>query len=314
MTQESRSRGISPFAKRLGKQIQKLAQSREDVLIIGEASTGKRTIALDIHNERGRKRPFILLDASSVPDVELRAVLAGSEAEVVQAVTGRKPASLADQATLTIADADKLVPHNQAMLASFLKEGRKKFTGLRIIVTLLEPIERLAQSGALSLGLATYLDQFERIEVPALRERLEDIPALTASIVKQLSDSLGSSVKEIDENTTHILSQGQWPGNTRQLMGVLGKAIMISHEDKLVLPSDFLNEHQHLEDAIGNITSGKVFVLDQTLDLIEKLLIQRGLKQFMYNQSKTAQIFGLSEANFRYRLKKFGLPRMRKKV
>jgi transcriptional regulator with AAA-type ATPase domain len=56
-----------------------------------------------------------------------------------------------------------------------------------------------------------------------------------------------------------------------------------------------------------------VFILDQSLDLIEKLLIQRALKQFLYNQSKTAATFGLSEANFRYRLKKFGLPSIRKK-
>ena len=314
MTQESRLRGISPFAKRLGRQIQKLAQNREDVLLSGESGTGRRTIALDIHNERGKKRPFVLLDASSAADVELRAVFTGADADMVQTMTGRRPASLADQATLTIAEADKLVPHNQTMLVSFLKEGRKKFTGLKIIISIEEPIERLAQSGALSLELVGYLEKFERIEVPALRDRLEDIPALSVSIMKQLSVSLGSSVKEIDENTIHILSQGQWPGNIRQLAGVLGKGIMISHGDKVVLPGDFLNEHQHLEDAIGNITSGKVFVLDQTLDLIEKLLIQRGLKQFMYNQSKTAQIFGLSEANFRYRLKKFGLPSIRKKV
>jgi len=86
---------------------------------------------------------------------------------------------------------------------------------------------------------------------------------------------------------------------------------MISHGDYLELPEEFLNEHQHVENAIQHIMSNRTFVLDQELYLIEKLLIRRALVRYEYNQSKTAQIMGLSEANFRYRLKKFGLPSVR---
>lgn len=74
-----------------------------------------------------------------------------------------------------------------------------------------------------------------------------------------------------------------------------------------------LDEHQHLEHAIQNITAGRGFALDQTLYLIELLLIRRALDAFQYNQSKTAQVLGLSEANFRYRLKKFKLPSVRER-
>ena len=314
MAHESRLAGASPFAKRIVRQVHKLGSGKEDVLLVGEAGSGRRTIALEIHRSRGKKKPFVMLDAGSAPDAELRAVLAGGSADQAEALTGRKPAVLVDHATLTIADAEKLAPYNQSLLVSFLKEGRKKITGLKVIVTLQQPLIRLGQSGSLSSDLVGYLEKFELVEVPALRERVEDIPMLVVSITKQLCAILGKPMKEIDPNTSHILSQGQWPGNTRQLTGVLGKAVMISHEDNLVLPGDFLDEHQHLADAVTNITSAKVFVLDQTLDLIEKLLIQRALKHFLYNQSKTAQVFGLSEANFRYRLKKFGLPSIRRKA
>lgn len=314
MAQDSKVWGTSAFAKRIQKQMQRLAQGKEDVLVLGEQGSGRKTIASEIHNERGKKRPIVILDALFSTDAEIRAVLAGGDADAAEASTGRRMSSLADHATLVIGDLDKLAPHNQAALIYFLKEGRKKYTGLKVIGTMSESIFRLAQSGTLSMDLVSYLEKFEILEVPPLRDRLEDIPALVTSLTKQLCSTLGKPMKEIDENTGHIISQGQWPGNIRQLAAVIGKAVMISHGDKLELPAEFLDERQHLTDAIDNIHSGRIFVLDQSLDLIEKLLIQRALRQFMYNQSKTAQVLGLSEANFRYRLKKFGLPSIRQKL
>lgn len=314
MAQESRIAGNTQFAKRLVKQVQKLAQGKEDVLLVGESGVGKRTIAWEIHNERGKKRPYILIDAASALDLEVRAVLNGTNADIVEAMTGRKRPALADHATLTIADANYLSPQDQTALVSFLKEGRKKYAGLKVILTMTEKVIRLAQESILSQDLLSYIEKFETIEVPALRDRLEDIPILVQTITKQLCTLLNRDMKEIDENVSHILTQGQWPGNIRQLVGVLGKAVLTSHGEKLELPADFLDERQHLTDAIENIRTGRVFVLDQSLDLIEKLLIQRALRQFLYNQSKTAAILGLSEANFRYRLKKFGLPSIRQKA
>ena len=314
MAPEVKTAGGSAFARRLGKQVQRLAQAREDVILLGEAGTGRKTIALDIHAERGKKRPVIVLDAPTATDAELRVVLAGADPGVAEAATGRRLSAPGDHATLVVGDVESLAPHNQGLLASFLKDGRKKYTGLKVIVTMQHPLIRLAQSGALVPELLAHLERFEVVEVPPLRERLDDIPTLATQLTRQLCALLGKSVKEIDENTTHILTQGQWPGNMRQLSAVIGRAVMISHGDKLELPAEFLDERQHLTDAVENIHSARVFILDQTLDLIEKLLIQRALRQFMYNQSKTAQVLGLSEANFRYRLKKFGLTSIRQKA
>ncbi len=314
MPQESRTQGTSPFARRIAKQVQKLAQGKEDVLLLGEPGTGRKTIAGDIHAERGKKRPIVILDAPTATDAEVRVVLAGGDPETAEAATGRRYAAPAETGSLVIADLEALAPHNQSLLLAFLKEGRKKYAGLKVMVTMSEPLVRLAQSGRLAPDLLAHLEKFESVDVPPLRERLEDIPVLVASLTRHYCSVFGRPVKEIDANTTHILSQGQWPANLRQLGAVIGKAVLISHGDALELPGEFLDERQHLTDAIENIQGGRIFVLDQTLDLIEKLLIQRALKQFMYNQSKTAQVLGLSEANFRYRLKKFGLPSIRQKV
>ena len=314
MPQDQKLVGSSAFARRITKQVQKLAQGKEDVLLLGEAGAGRKTIAQEIHGERGKKRPIVILDCLTATDGEARTVLAGGDADAAEAATGRRMMPLADAATLVVADLEHLAPHNQALLVGFLKEGRKKYSAVKVIVTMSETLIRLAQGGGIVTDLISHLEKFETVEVPALRDRLEDIPALVASLTKYYCASFGKSMKEIDDNTYNILSQGQWTGNIRQLAAVIGKGVLISHGDRLELPAEFLDERQHLTDAVENIHSGKIFVLDQTLDLIEKLLIQRALRQFMYNQSKTAQILGLSEANFRYRLKKFGLPSIRQKA
>lgn len=314
MAQDTRVVGSSNFAKRLGKLVQRLASGREDILLVGEVGSGRRSIAIEIHNARGRKRQHVLIDGRTAFDEEVRASITGQHTDVAESMTGRKPPVVQDQSTVTIADMELLGPHNQEIVLRFLKEGRKKYSGTKVIITLQHPLERLAQSGGILTELVPFLEKCELVEVPALRERVEDIPALTERIVGHLCAGFGIPPKVIETNTSHIVSQGQWPGNIQQLVAVLGKAVMISQGEKLDLPTDFLDEHQHLEDAITNIATAMPFVLDQSLDLIEKLLIQRALKQFQYNQSRTAGIFGLSEANFRYRLKKFGLPSIRKKL
>ncbi len=314
MAQDARLLGPSSFAKRIGKLVQRLASGKEDVLVMGEIGSGRRSLALEIHNARGRKRQHVLIDGRTAFDEEVRASITGQHIDAAEAMTGRKPSVVQDHATVIIADLEDFAPQNQELVLRFLKEGRKKYSGVKVVATLRHPLEHLAQSGEIQAELVPFLEKFELVEVPALRERMEDIPALAQSIVSRLCSSLGIPSKTVEANTSHVLSQGQWRGNISQLSAVLGKAVLISPGERLELPGDFLDEHQHLEDAISNIADAKAFVLDQTLDLIEKLLIQRALKQFQYNQSRTAGIFGLSEANFRYRLKKFGLPSIRKKV
>lgn len=314
MSQDTRLVGPSNFAKRASRLVPRLASGKEDILVVGEVGSGRRTIALEIHNVRGRKRQPVLIDGRTAFDEEVRANITGSHMDIAESMTGRKPSAVQDQSTVIIADMELLAPQNQELVLRFLKDGRKKYSGTKVIITLQYPLEQLAQSGGILPGLVPLLEKCELVEVPPLRERVEDIPALTQSIVGRLCASLGIPPKTVEPNTSHILSQGQWRGNIQQLVAVLGKAVLTSSGEKLDLPGDFLDEHQHLEDAITNIANAKPFVLDQSLDLIEKLLIQRALKQFQYNQSRTAGIFGLSEANFRYRLKKFGLPSIRKKL
>ena len=82
-----------------------------------------------------------------------------------------------------------------------------------------------------------------------------------------------------------MLERGNWPGNGRELVKVIGKGILISHGNELKLPDEYLDEHQHLQGTIENIIVGMVFELDKTMWLLEKLLIERLLGVTQNNQS-----------------------------
>lgn len=289
--------GISPFAQQVSKQIRKFA-NKKDILIIGEHGSGKRHLAHEIHQSRAKKGPYILLDGLSTTHAEIQAVLFGKNREHVRSVTGHDPAKLSNHATLCIANLDALGPHEQDLIATFLEKHRKEYAGMRAILT---------ASDMMKAGID--VGPFEGIEVPPLRERPEDIPDLVKSILQ----SLEKESLRVDSHVIRVLEKSSWPGNIRGLSQVIGKGILISKGDTLELPDEFFNEHQHLQHAIENIGALKAFDFDKTLWLIEKVLVERLLRAAQNNQSRAALVFRLSEANFRYRLKKFGIENVRER-
>lgn len=199
-------------------------------------------------------------------------------------------------ATLILAGVDRLLPQSQVVLARFLKTTKAK-----VVAT--------AQSlDSIESDLLLRLSSFERVTIPPLRDRLGELPTLVRSIVSDLCQQMRRPVLEVDGYAIRVLQGSPWPGNVRELYGVIAKGIMESHTATFQLPAEFLNEEQHLAEALESITGGKPFSLDRSLYIIERLILRRTLQTYQWNQSRTAQILGLSEANFRYRLKKFGLP------
>ncbi len=287
--------GTSPFAKQLSKRIRHAAGVK-DVMIIGERGTGKRFLARQIHDARPRRGTFVLLDGNSVGLSEIEAVLFERNRNLVRTMTGHEAAKLSRNGTLCIANIDALGAHEQDLVASFLQKNRKDLAGLHVVLTTLD-------TGRISFDVAS----FEKIEAPALRHRPEDIPDLVADILC----SLGKESLRVSDGVLRVLEKGSWPGNIRELAGVVGKGALVSKNDVLDLPEEYLSERQHLQNAIEHINSLIPFSLDRTLWLIEKLLIERLLAITKNNQSRAAGSIGLSEANFRYRLKKFGIKSVR---
>jgi len=201
---------------------------------------------------------------------------------------------------------------NQSRLARFLdsKKGKPK---VRVIAAVKESVEKCFEKGTIVEALFNQLSTFEKIYISPLRERPEDIPALAEQFIVDACKELGIRVKTLDANTLDFLAKFDWKENVRGLKAVIDKSVHQTEGEALTLPREILDERSHLQGIINNIELKKRFSMDLGLENIEKLLLQRMLKAFGYNQSRVAEALGITEGNLRYRLKKYSIPSSRQR-
>jgi two-component system response regulator AtoC len=188
-------------------------------------------------------------------------------------------------------------------------EGRSVNT--RVILTVKHPPEELLSAHKIYEDLAAKLNDFESITVLPLRERPEDIPVLVKHFVNEISKDLGIKDVAIDINAIDILVRHSWKENIRELKAVIDKSILFSEGGKFVLPTELTDEKTEVVKMINNVISGQEFVLDNSLDVIEKGIIERALDRFGFNQSRAASFLGMTEQTLRYKLKRLAIPSAR---
>lgn len=305
--------GESNAIKKLNRQVQQLAGSTRNVLIDGEPGVGKTTVARQIHTSgKSAGKPFITLDSWLTPDDEIKAILFRDEMKREQDLPARQIPELVDGSTLYIKEAEEMSFSNQSRIARYL-EGRKGRQKTRVIATMKEPLEKCFEAGLLIEPLFKQLSTFEKLSVPPLRERPEDIPSLADHFTGEACRELGVRMKTLDANTLDFLAKFDWKDNVRGLKAVIDKSVHQTEGEALTLPREILDEKSHLQGIINNIDSKKRFSMDLALENIEKLLLQRMLNVFGYNQSRVAEALGITEGNLRYRLKKYRIPSSRER-
>ena len=312
MNRNSEIIGVSTATEGLRDTVKHLSRSRKNILLVGEPGVGKSYVALSIHRESklAEGRPFVSINARA-GDGELKAVLFG-EGMKEQEQLGKSIPELVPGTTLLIEETEEMSFLNQARVAKFLQDQENKNT-IRIALTLRDEPDRLLLEQKLSETLMPYLADFERVFVPPLRERAEDIPYFVKFFVGRTCKELGTAEKIIDANTLDFLTKQIWKENLRELKSVIDNAVVASQGDVLTLPESILNEHMQLETMISNIKVKKRFFLDKSMETIEKLLVQRALNHFGFNQSKVSEVLGVSEPTLRYKMKKLGIPPARKR-
>jgi two-component system response regulator AtoC len=305
--------GVSSTARKLRDAVKRLSRVVKNALIVGEPGLGKGTLALAVHRESmlSHKKPFVAINPHVMSDGELKALLF-REGVKEQTLLGKNVPELVRGSTLLIEEVEELSFINQARVAKFLQEQRGK-DSVRIIFTLKSNPERLVKDYKLSEELYAQFSDFEEITIQPLRERAEDIPYFIKYFVDQTCQELGVGEKAIDTNTVDFLTKQMWKENIQELKSVIDNAVLSSQGDTLTLPETILNEHMQLETIINNINLKKPTSIDQTLENIEKLLIQRALNLFGFNQSKASQILGITEPTLRYKMKKLGITPSRKR-
>jgi DNA-binding NtrC family response regulator len=173
--------------------------------------------------------------------------------------------------------------------------------------------EELVQAQKLYADFAVRLKEVELISVPPLRERREDIPLLVKHFVGEISRDLGLKDIALDINAIDVLVRHHWGDNIRELKAVIDKSVLFSQGGRFVLPPELVDEKTEVVKMINNVVAGQEFILDKSLDVIEKGIIERALNRFSFNQSRAANFLGMTEQTLRYKLKRLGIPSARQR-
>lgn len=314
--------GKSKSTDELRKQVAKIAKTQKDILIIGETGTGKGAVAKNIHaeqfKENGRnEHAFVSVNCSVIDDRELEAVLFGFEKGVpgMPPTTKRGIFELADEGTVLIEEVEEASFRNQIKILTFLDDRKVRRLGsttpkgvnVRVIMTMKRNPGELKAENKLYEDFFKKVAALEVMNILPLRDRKEDIPVLVKHFVSEISKDLGIKDIALDINAVDVLVRHPWKENIRELKAVIDKSVLFSTGGKFALPPELADEKTEVVKMINNVLSGQSFVLDNSLDAIEKGIIERALSKFGFNQSRAAHFLGMTEQTLRYKLKRLGI-------
>ncbi len=302
--------GESEAIKSVFKIIDKVAQTDANVLILGENGTGKELISRAIHMKSLRKdNVFIGVDMGAISETLFESELFGhKKGSFTDAKDDRKGRfEVANKGTLFLDEIGNLsMPLQSKLLAAIqnrevtpIGDNRPVKTDIRLICATNMPIYEMVDEATFRQDLLYRINTVE-LKLPALRERIDDIPLLADHFVKIYSTKYRKNIKKLASATLSKLKKYHWPGNIRELQHAIERAVIMS-EDPSLQPDDFFFLN-HKPDSSGSQASDSL-----NLDEVEKNVIRQAIDQNGGNISKAAKELGLTRASLYRRLEKHGL-------
>jgi len=220
-----------------------VAHTDSTVLITGETGTGKELIARAIHKRSGRSsRMFVNVNCAAIPQTLIASELFGHEKGAFTGATQRRLGrfELADGGTIFLDEVGELPMETQITLLRVLQEREFERVGgnqtirvdVRVVAATNRDLHGAIESGAFRRDLYYRLNVVP-LEVPALRDRREDIPALTQYFIRRFSKKLGKNMEAIEPRTVALLQDYSWPGNIRELQNLIERSVIISESSVL---------------------------------------------------------------------------------
>ncbi len=306
--------GSSPKMRRVFGVLEKVANTALSILILGETGTGKEVVAKSVHDASDRKGgPFVVLDCGSIPASLAESILFGHEKGVFTGATERKKGALAEAhgGTLFLDELGELPLELQPKLLRVLAERQVKRVGSNTT----EPIDvRVLAATRRDLGVEMNAGRFRsdlffriaqvRVELPALRERLDDLPLLVAEICKRAGKPEAASI--VDDWIERRLGSYDWPGNVRELVNVAQVAATLADtpeaiDDVLTLARDSVaDEPQRPQTAFAEAKRGSIASFER--EYFTQL--SRASKG---NVSEMARQSGMERHHVRAYLRKYGI-------
>lgn len=303
--------GKSPFLERVLQTVSRIASTHAPVLITGESGTGKELIAEAIHENSERKdRPFIKVNLGGISLSLFESEMFGhKKGAFTDAHYDRKGRfELADGGSIFLDEIGDLDMVSQVKLLRVLQDhtfeslgdSRPKQVDTRIICATNRNLPQMVQQGEFREDLF-YRINLITVQMPALRERREDIPLLVEYFARQQARQNGLEPVEISAEAMEYLSRLPYPGNVRELKNFVERTILVSQQPHLT-EVDFKN--QYVEIAVK---TGVHDTSVHSLEEIEKQMILRALELYGGNLSKVATALGLSRQAVYRRLEKYAI-------
>jgi transcriptional regulator with PAS, ATPase and Fis domain len=309
---------VSSAMQRIVAVVERVAENDATVLLTGENGTGKELLALTLHHaSRRHKRAFVAVNCGAIPHTLLASELFGILPHVASDVRGRDGRFVeANGGTLFLDEIADMPPEQQVALLRVLASrevtpvggGKPIPIDVRIIAATNRDIIRMVESGEFREDLFYRLNVIP-IEVPPLRERKADIPALSERFVAQLARQQQRPAPQLAPELLAVLMQSDWPGNVRGLQNYIERLMAMHSGDVLFarpLPRDLEGQPQVRVHA-GRKLSG-------VIEEVEQRMIQDALRRSGGNQSLAARELGLTEQTLRYKLRKHELAGVRHKL
>ncbi len=296
--------------------IRRIAHTKATVLITGESGTGKELTAKALHfNSPRRNKPLVAVSCAALTETLLESELFGHEKGAFTGAGAMKKGrfEVADGGTLFLDEVGEISPQIQVKLLRVIEEmsfervggTRTIHVNVRLLAATNKELKTEVEKGRFREDLFFRLNVVN-IGLPPLRKRPEDIPVLAAHFVEQYAKETGKRKLGISPEAMAFLCNHRWPGNVRELEHAIERAVLLSKGDYIEmkdLPKDLIG----FSDLEMPIDWQKLSSLPETLDAIEKRLIEKALGLSNNVQSQAANLLGIPRANLQYRLKKHNL-------
>jgi DNA-binding NtrC family response regulator len=302
--------GKSPIMQDVFDTIRMVAKTQSNILVLGESGTGKELVARAIHFDSDRATgPFITIDCATIPREIMESELFGHEKGAFTGAHEKKIGLLehANNGTVFLDEIGELDLNLQKKLLRFLQEREIMRVGgiariklnVRIVAATNKDLEQEALAKNFREDLYYRLNVVT-IKMPPLRERSDDIPLLANYFLEKLNQVEGKMIKGFEDTVLDAFLSYQWPGNVRELQNIVERAY--------ILCPNITISPKYLPVKLQPLTGKRADAFDE-MNLVEteKRLIIKALNNTAWNQSKSADVLGISRKQLRTKMKNLGL-------
>lgn len=310
----------SPQMKKVFDLMQRLASKSDiTILLMGESGTGKNYLCQKLHEMSPRRDfPYVQIGCANIPEHLIESELFGYEKGAFTDAKNSKKGlvEIAEGGTILLDELGEMPYPFQAKILRLLEEKAFRRIGalhdttadVRILAATNRNLHKLVQEKKFRLDLYYRLNTAS-IELPSLRERVEDIPLLVNNFLAAFRQKYDASAKSISPEAMLILQQYAWPGNVRQMKNLIEKLVVLSEKDEISaeeISSNLMIQQQMEKDPTETAVDIDAYN-GLSLEAMEKKHIKTALKLAGGNQRKAAKLLCISRDTLRYRLKKLDI-------